>query len=40
MSEPVAHIELINDLTTLVGSSYILTNETKMEPYSKGFRFG
>ena len=32
--------ELINDLNALVGSAYILTNQIKMQPYSKGFRFG
>jgi len=32
--------ELINDLNALVGSTYILTNQIKMQPYSKGFRFG
>ena len=31
---------LINDLKALVGSAYILTNQIKMQPYSKGFRFG
>ena len=40
MSEPATQAELINDLTALVGSTYILTAEAKMEAYSKGYRFG
>ena len=40
MSEPTTPLELINDLTKLLGSTYILTSATKMQPYSKGFRFG
>jgi len=40
MTESATQPELINRLTTSVGSTYILTNPTKMEPFSKGFRFG
>jgi D-lactate dehydrogenase len=40
MSKSASQSELINNLTALVGSAYILTSSAKMEPYSKGFRFG
>ena len=31
---------LIQDLKTIVGASYTLTEQAKVQPYSKGFRFG
>jgi len=40
MSGPVSHANLIEQLKTLVGEQYTLSNPSKMEPYSKGFRFG
>ena len=40
MSKYTLQTVLINELKTLVGKSYILTDSAKIEPYSKGFRFG
>jgi D-lactate dehydrogenase len=40
MSELALNSQLIDDLKLLVGTPYLLTNNTKMQPYSKGYRFG
>lgn len=40
MSEPTQKIDLINALSAIVGASYTLTAASKMEAYTKGFRFG
>jgi len=40
MSEHNPNIALINELKAIVGASYTITSAAKMEPYSKGFRFG
>ena len=40
MSEHNSNIALINELKAIVGASYTITSASKMEPYSKGFRFG
>ncbi|MFT7228346.1 MAG: D-lactate dehydrogenase [Methylophilaceae bacterium] len=40
MSEHNPKIALINELKAIVGASYTITSTAKMEPYSKGFRFG
>lgn len=40
MSEHNANTNLINALKAIVGASYTITNASKMEPYSKGWRFG
>ena len=40
MSEHNSNIALISDLKAIVGASYTITSAVKMEPYSKGFRFG
>lgn len=39
MTHP-ANLELINQLQTIVGKSFVITKPAKMSPYSKGFRFG
>lgn len=40
MSEHTSTKHLIDALKALVGTPYTLTDSVKMEPYSKGFRFG
>lgn len=40
MSEHTSTKHLIDALKALVGAPYTLTDSVKMEPYSKGFRFG
>ncbi|MEO1947579.1 MAG: D-lactate dehydrogenase [Methylophilaceae bacterium] len=40
MPEHNPHIELIGELKAIVGASHTITSASKMEPYSKGFRFG
>lgn len=40
MSKHNPNIALINELKAIVGASYTITSAAKMEPYSKGFRFG
>lgn len=40
MSKHTVKIDLINALKAVVGASYTLTGASKIEPYSKGFRFG
>ena len=40
MSKHTPTKNLIDALKALVGASYTLTDSVKMEPYSKGFRFG
>ena len=40
MSEQRAHNHLIEELKTLVGKAYTLSDSAKIEPYCKGFRFG
>jgi len=40
MSDTPENISLIEQLRTVVGPSYILTDEVKKQPYCKGFRFG
>lgn len=40
MSKHNSNIALINELKAIVGASYTITSAAKMEPYSKGFRFG
>ena len=38
MSNP--NNELINQLKTIIGNSYVLTDSAKTKPYSTGFRLG
>ncbi|MEO1956702.1 MAG: D-lactate dehydrogenase [Methylophilaceae bacterium] len=40
MSEHNPNIELMDELKAIVGASHTITSASKMEPYSKGFRFG
>ena len=40
MSEHTANTKLINQLKSLVGKSFTLTETERMQPYCKGFRFG
>lgn len=40
MSNSTAQNHLINEIQNLIGKSYTLTDIDKIQPYSKGFRFG
>lgn len=40
MPEHASRTDLINELKVLVGKAYTLTDNAKIQPYSKGFRFG
>ncbi|MDN3379221.1 MULTISPECIES: D-lactate dehydrogenase [unclassified Pseudoalteromonas] len=40
MTSSSAHTSLIQELNTIVGSKFTLTDDSKMQPYCKGFRFG
>ena len=40
MSDNSANSTLLTQLKQIVGESYLFTESTKMEPYTKGFRFG
>ncbi len=40
MIEDTLQTDLINQIKTLIGKANILTDQAKIQPYSKGFRFG
>ena len=40
MTAQTSKTELINELKAIVGDSFTLTDNAKMQPYCKGFRFG
>lgn len=40
MSESAIQTRLIDELRSLIGGSYTLSDPSRMEPYCKGFRFG
>ncbi len=40
MSETSPNTKLLNELKSIVGDAYLITNDVKMQAYTKGFRFG
>ncbi len=40
MSKQAPQLTLLNDLAAIVGNKYTLTGASKIQPYSKGYRFG
>lgn len=40
MSKQAPQLDLLNDLAAIVGNKYTITGASKIQPYSKGYRFG